>query len=71
MNLPDSQNVTLSARVPRQLLAEIEALVEAGWYRDLEDLVVDALRRHADSHRQALAEEFVREDVEWGLRGSD
>lgn len=71
MNVRESESVTLSARVPRQLLAEIEALVETGWYRDLDDVVLDALRRHTESHREALAEGFVREDVEWGLRGSD
>lgn len=71
MNVSESDSVTLSARVPRQLLAEIEALVEAGWYRDLDDVVLDALRRHAESHREALVEGFVREDVDWGLRGSD
>lgn len=71
MNVRESDPVTLSARVPRQLLAEIEALVEAGWYRDLDDVVLDALRRHAESHREALVEGFVREDVDWGLHGSD
>lgn len=71
MNVRESDSVTLSARVPRQLLAEIEALVEAGWYRDLDDVVLDALRRHAEAHREALVEGFVREDVDWGLRGSD
>lgn len=71
MNVRESDSVTLSARVPRQLLAEIEALVGAGWYRDLDDVVLDALRRHAESHREALVEGFVREDVDWGLRGSD
>jgi Arc/MetJ-type ribon-helix-helix transcriptional regulator len=68
---PDSDSVTVSARLPRQLLAEIEAMVEAGWYRDLDELVLDALRRHAESHREALVEAFVREDVDWGLRGVD
>lgn len=71
MNVRESDPVTPSARVPRQLLAEIEALVESGWYRDLDDVVLDALRRHTESHREALVEGFVREDVDWGLRGSD
>lgn len=53
------------------MLAELQALVEAGWSRDLDEIVLDALRRYADSHRQALMEEFVREDIEWGLRGRD
>jgi hypothetical protein len=63
--------VTLSAEIPAGLLAELEALVAKGWSRDLDDLVLEALRRHVESHRDSLMESFVREDVEWGLRGSD
>jgi hypothetical protein len=68
---PKAQSTTLQTEVPAQLLAELQALVEAGWSRDLDEIVLDALRRYADSHRQALMEEFVREDIEWGLRGRD
>lgn len=63
--------VTIQAEVPAGLFAELQALVAKGWSRDLDDLVLDALRRYAESHRDALSEELVREDVEWGLRGSD
>jgi hypothetical protein len=66
-----AQSTTLQTEVPARLLAELQALVEAGWSRNLDEIVLDALRRYADSHRQDLIEEFVREDVEWGLRGSD
>ena len=66
-----AQSTTLQTEVPTRLLAELEALVEAGWSRDLDEIVLDALRRYVDSHRQALMEEFVREDIEWGLRGRD
>lgn len=63
--------VTIQTEVPAGLFAELEALVAKGWSRDLDDLVLDALRRYAESHRASLREELVREDVEWGLRGSD
>lgn len=62
---------TLHTEVPSRLLAELEALVEAGWSRSVDEIVADALRRYVDSHRDVLIEEFVREDVEWALRGSD
>lgn len=61
----------LRTEVPNRLLAELQALVDAGWSRSLDEIVLDALRRYADSHRQELMEAFIREDVEWGLRGSD
>jgi hypothetical protein len=62
---------TLQTEVPSRLLAELQGLVDAGWSGSVDEIVLDALRRYADSHRQELSEEFVREDVEWGLRGSD
>jgi Arc/MetJ-type ribon-helix-helix transcriptional regulator len=63
--------VTVRTEIPAELFAKLQALVSKGWFRDLDDLVLDALRRYAESHRDALMEEFVREDVEWGLRGND
>ena len=66
-----AKTATLRSRVPARLVAELEALVEAGWSRSVDEIVADALRRYVDSHRDVLLEEFVREDVEWALRGSD
>ena len=66
-----TETETLQTEVPSQLMGQLRALVEAGWFQDLDDVVRDALRRFVDSHRQELMEEFVREDVEWGLRGVD
>jgi hypothetical protein len=34
-------------------------------------LLTEALRRYLESHSEALAEAFVREDVQWGLHGGD
>ena len=49
----------------------VNMLVEAGWFRDLDDLMLDALRRFVESHRGELMERFIREDVEWGLHGDE
>jgi Arc/MetJ-type ribon-helix-helix transcriptional regulator len=65
------RTATLEAEVPQRLLGEMEALVAAGWFRSLDEIVVDALRRFVDSHRGELMDELIREDVEWGLRGTD
>jgi Arc/MetJ-type ribon-helix-helix transcriptional regulator len=59
----------IRANVPDQLHKQIAVLVEQGWFRDEEDIVNQALRRFLDSHRPELMEKFIREDVEWGLRG--
>jgi hypothetical protein len=49
----------------------MQALVAAGWFRSLDEIVVDAIRRYVESHRGELMDELIREDVEWGLRGTD
>jgi Arc/MetJ-type ribon-helix-helix transcriptional regulator len=61
---------TLESEVPQRLLGEIQALVAAGWFRSLDEIVVDALRRFVESHRGELMDELIQEDVEWGLRGT-
>jgi hypothetical protein len=33
--------------------------------------VLDALRRFVESHRTELMEEFIHEDIEWGLHGEE
>lgn len=63
--------VTLQTEVPSRLFEELQALVDAGWSRDVDEIVLDALRRYAESHRESLMAQFIREDVEWGLRGGD
>lgn len=65
------ESTTLQTDVPVQLLAEMKALVQAGWFRSLDEMVLEALRRYLDSHRDQLMEALLREDVEWGLRGKD
>lgn len=63
------QTATIQTDIPIRLLTEMQTLVEAGWFRDLDELMVNALRRYVESHRAELMERFIREDVEWGLYG--
>lgn len=66
-----SATATLHAEIPLRLAEQLQALVDAGWWRSVDDLTAEALRRYLESHREELLEKFVREDVEWGLRGGD
>lgn len=61
----------VQAELPENLYREARALIEEGWFRDEGDLVREALRRFLETHRPELMERFIREDVEWGLRGRD
>jgi len=66
-----TDTTSIQAHIPIRLLAEGEALVKAGWFRDLDDLFIEALRRYLDSHRPELTERFLQQDVDWGLHGGD
>ena len=64
-------NRTLQADLPEGVMREMQSMVDAGWFRSTDELVLDALRRFLDSHRGDLMQDLIRDDVEWGLRGSD
>jgi Arc/MetJ-type ribon-helix-helix transcriptional regulator len=66
-----SPTATVAAEIPVRLLGEMKSLVASGWFRDLDELILEAVRRYVESHRAELLEDFIREDVEWGLRGDD
>ena len=66
-----NQTTTVQARIPTRLVTEIEAMVAAGWAKDVEQVFIDALRRYLDAHHPDLTERFIRDDVEWGLRGNE
>ena len=61
----------IQAEIPEQLIRKAQALVRDGWFRDEEDLFTEAIRRFLETHHAELMEQFVRQDVEWGLHGDD
>ena len=61
----------VQTEIPDSLLQEAQNLVEAGWFRNLDEVMLDALRRYIESHRGDLMEAFIRQDVEWGLHGEE
>ena len=67
----ETQTTIIQTEVPIGLLTEAQKLVEAGWFRSLDELVLDALRRFLEAHRAELMEVFIRQDVEWGLHGDE
>jgi hypothetical protein len=67
----NSQTATIQTEIPIGLLYQAQKLVEAGWFRNLDEVFSDALRRFLESHRIDLMEEFIRQDVEWGLHGDE
>ena len=60
---------TVEAEIPDRFDRAIDALVERGWFPSRDEIIREAIRRFLDAHQPDLMERFVREDVEWGLRG--
>ena len=61
----------IQAELPEELISQAQTFVEEGWATDLNDVLAEALRRYLESHSSKLAESFLREDVAWGLNGSE
>ena len=62
---------TLQTQIPDQLIQQSQYLVQQGWVANIDDLIAEAMRRYLESHREAMTEQFIREDVDWGLHGQD
>jgi hypothetical protein len=71
MAMKEAKTTTVQTEIPEGLLTQAQGLVSAGWFRNLDELLLDALRRFLESHRGELMEEFIRQDVEWGLTGNE
>ena len=62
---------SVHAELPEKLVEQAREFVRAGWAADFNQLMADALRRYLESHSTEFAEAFIREDVQWGIRGRD
>lgn len=62
---------TIQTEVPENLYKGAAMLVKEGWFRDEKEVFSEAIRRFLESHQPELMDNFILEDVEWGLRGKD
>ena len=62
---------TVKTEIPENLYKEAVALAREGWFRNEKEVFSEAIRRFLESHQPGLMNEFIREDVEWGLHGKD
>lgn len=61
--------LTVQTKIAARLDRQIDALVEKGWFHSRDEVFREAIRRFLNTHQLELMERFVREDIEWGLRG--
>ncbi|MDJ0754164.1 MAG: hypothetical protein QNJ45_11635 [Ardenticatenaceae bacterium] len=71
MSLETVKTTVVKTEISEGLLNQAKSLNEAGWFRDLDELILNALRRYLESHRHELMEEFILQDVDWGLTGDE
>ena len=64
-------NIAIQTQLPEHLVKQAEDFIREGWASDLNELMIEALRRYLETHQAAFVEQFIREDIAWGLRGSD
>ena len=69
--MDDTQMTMIQTNVPSGLVTQAGKLVQAGWHKTLDEVISDALRRYLESHRDELMENFIDQDVEWGLHGDE
>jgi len=62
---------TLNTQIPDQLYNQVTTLVKDGWFPNENEVIFVAIHRFIDSHSGALMEKYIRDDVEWGLHGSE
>lgn len=61
----------IETNIPDQLWEQAQNMVKQGLINNMDSLIVESMRRYIESHQQTTSEDFIREDIEWGLRGKD
>ena len=67
----DAENTTVQTVLPTRLVAQMESLVASGWFPGMDELIADAVRRYLETHSPELIENYVWQDIEWGLHGTN
>jgi len=62
---------TIQADIPESLYNNAKELAAKGWFQDENQIFAEAIRRFLEAHQPELMEQFIREDVQWGLHGED
>jgi hypothetical protein len=62
---------TVQTDIPENLYKGAVALVKEGWFHHEKEVFSEAIRRFLESHQPELMDQYIREDVEWGLHGED
>ena len=56
---------TITTKLPHKMLAEIDKLIEAGWYANRSEAIRDGIREVIDKRKHLAMQNAVEEDIEW------
>ncbi len=62
---------TVQTQIPDQLWQQAQTMVQQGWVANMDELIAETVRRYLESHLYAMNEQFIRDDIDWGLHGQD
>ena len=62
---------TIETKIPDQLMYQAQTMVQQGWVANMDELIAESVRRYLESHLDIMNEQFIREDVDWGLLGQE
>ncbi len=61
----------ITTEISPQLQLSMQKLVDEGWFKNINELMEEAIRRYLEFHSMDLMEQFIQEDIAWGLHGKD
>ena len=61
---------TIPAKVTAKLVDDVDNLVNEGWFASRSEAIRDAIRDLVQKMKVEQLEKVIREDIEWGLKGS-
>ena len=60
---------TIPAKLTSKLVAELDGLINEGWYANRSEAIRDAVRNMVERKKLVRLEAAIEEDIKWGLHG--
>ena len=54
-----------------RLMQKIQHMVDAGWFKSIDDFVETASRYYLERHTDEMWEEYIEHEIKVGLHGND
>ena len=61
----------ISVTLPERMRAEVNNYIQNGWFTNEAEVLRTALQEFIMHNRLKLAEQFMKEDIEWALKVKD